>query len=368
LLKPDLTIAVRMAPDNEMPHDYYLLPRLDMVGAMLRLCEHNGLSLDAYRFDDLSVFHRLAASASLEGCSMSNARPAQRVEYIPLDRITVVNPRTRNKRTFKDITESIAQVGLKRPITVTRRVEADGPFYDLVCGQGRLEAYEALGQTEVPALVVSADPEDCLIASLVENCARRQHSAIDLLQDISGMRERGHSLSQIARKTGLTLEYVSGVSRLFEKGEERLLRSVEARAIPLTVAVEIAEVKEHDVQRALQLAYENGTLRGRKLLAAKRIVEERRRRGKQLRQPADKTQPTQKVSPAALIRAYQEDVDRKRAMIRRADAARDRLLLVTEALRRLTSSEQFTALIEDEELATMPENLALRLDRMRSGS
>jgi DNA invertase Pin-like site-specific DNA recombinase len=61
LLKPDLTIAVRMAPDNEMPHDYYLLPRLDMVGAMLRLCEHNGLSLDAYRFDDLSVFHRLAA-------------------------------------------------------------------------------------------------------------------------------------------------------------------------------------------------------------------------------------------------------------------------------------------------------------------
>jgi ParB family chromosome partitioning protein len=299
---------------------------------------------------------------------MSNARPAQRVEYIPLDRITVVNPRTRNKRTFKDITESIAQVGLKRPITVTRRVEADGPFYDLVCGQGRLEAYEALGQTEVPALVVSADPEDCLIASLVENCARRQHSAIDLLQDISGMRERGHSLSQIARKTGLTLEYVSGVSRLFEKGEERLLRSVEARAIPLTVAVEIAEVKEHDVQRALQLAYENGTLRGRKLLAAKRIVEERRRRGKQLRQPADKTQPPQKVSPAALIRAYQEDVDRKRSMIRRANAARDRLLLVTEALRRLTSSEQFTALIEDEELATMPENLALRLDRMRSGS
>jgi ParB family chromosome partitioning protein len=86
---------------------------------------------------------------------MSTARPAQRVEYIPLDRITVVNPRTRNKRTFKDITESIAQVGLKRPITVTRRIEADGPFYDLVCGQGRLEAYQALGQAEVPALVVS---------------------------------------------------------------------------------------------------------------------------------------------------------------------------------------------------------------------
>ena len=299
---------------------------------------------------------------------MNTARPAQRVEWIPLERITVVNPRVRNKRTFKEIVDNIGQVGLKRPITVTRRVEAGGPFYDLVCGQGRLEAYQALGQTEVPALVVLADPEDCLIASLVENCARRQHSAIDLLQDIGGMRERGHSLSQIARKTGLTLEYVSGVARLLEKGEQRLLRSVEARTIPLSVAVDIAEAEDHDVQRALQLAYEKGTLRGRKLLAARRIVEERRRRGKHLRQQTGKPSTAQKLSPAALIRAYQEDVDRKRGLIRRADAARDRLLLITEALRRLKLSEQFTALVEDEGLATMPENLALHLDRMGASS
>ena len=60
-LKPDLTVAVRMAPGNELPRDYYLLPRLDIGDAVLRLCEHNGLSLDAYRFDDLSAFHRMAA-------------------------------------------------------------------------------------------------------------------------------------------------------------------------------------------------------------------------------------------------------------------------------------------------------------------
>jgi DNA invertase Pin-like site-specific DNA recombinase len=60
-LKPDLTVAVRMAPGNELPRDYYLLPRLDMGDAILRLCEHNGLSLDAYRFDNLSIFYRMAA-------------------------------------------------------------------------------------------------------------------------------------------------------------------------------------------------------------------------------------------------------------------------------------------------------------------
>ena len=159
---------------------------------------------------------------------MSGARPAQRIEMIPVDRVNVVNPRVRNKKAFRDIVDNIAKIGLKKPITVTRRMEAEGPFYDLVCGQGRLEAFQTLGQTEVSALVVSADPEDCLVASLVENCARRQHRAIDLLQDIRGMQGRGYSNPDIARKTGLSLEDVHGVTRLIEKGEQRLLRSVRA--------------------------------------------------------------------------------------------------------------------------------------------
>ena len=290
---------------------------------------------------------------------MSGARPSQRIEWIALDRITVVNPRSRNKKTFKEITENIAQIGLKRPITVTRRIEAEGPFYDLVCGQGRLEAYQALGQVEVPALVVSADAEDCLIASLVENCARRQHNAFDLLQDIGGMRERGHSAAEIARKTGLSAEYVNGVARLIEKGEQRLLRSVESRTIPISVAVEIAEADDHNVQRALQTAYEKGLLRGRKLLAAKRLVEARRRRGKSL--ASREARPSEKLSATALVRAYQEDAERKRDMIRRANMAKDRLMLITEALRRLSKDAPLMAIIQAEKLDTMPEKIAARL-------
>lgn len=295
---------------------------------------------------------------------MSGARPSQRIEWIALDRITVVNPRSRNKKTFKEITENIAQIGLKRPITVTRRIEAEGPFYDLVCGQGRLEAYQALGQVEVPALVVSADAEDCLIASLVENCARRQHNAFDLLQDIGGMRERGHSAAEIARKTGLSAEYVNGVARLIEKGEQRLLRSVESRTIPISVAVEIAEADDHNVQRALQTAYEKGLLRGRKLLAAKRLVEARRRRGKSL--ASREARPSEKLSATALVRAYQEDAERKRDMIRRANMAKDRLMLITEALRRLSKDSYLMEIIKAEKLDTMPEKIAARLGRRAS--
>ncbi|MBB4406404.1 plasmid partitioning protein RepB C-terminal domain-containing protein [Agrobacterium radiobacter] len=288
------------------------------------------------------------------------AVPAQKVEMIPIDRITVVNPRIRNRKHFKEIVTNIGQIGLKRPITVTRRMEAGGPFYDLVCGQGRLEAFQELGQEYVPALVVSANKEDCLIASIVENCARRQHRAIDYLHDIGAMKGRGHSIPEIARLTGLTPEYVHAVVRLMEKGEERLLRSVETGQIPFSVAVQIAEAEEHEVQAALQNAYENKLLRGKKLMTAKRIVEQRRRRGKGLKfNIKSRSQP---LSSEALVKAFQEDVDRKRVLIRRAEAAKARLTFITEALRKLLADTQFTGILSEEHLVTLPEALASKLE------
>src|SRR3979409_818523 len=172
----------------------------------------------------------------------------QRVEMIAVDRITVINPRVRNKRIFKEIVANIGQIGLKRPITVTKRDDPDGPRYDLVCGQGRLEAFQALGQTEIPALVIDAGTEDCAVMSLVENFARRQHRAIDLLQGIAGLKRRGYDDAQVAEKTGLTTEYVRGVIGLLENGEHRLLRAVESGHVPLSVAVKIAEADDAEVQ------------------------------------------------------------------------------------------------------------------------
>lgn len=293
------------------------------------------------------------------------AVPAQKVEMIPIDRITVVNPRIRNKKQFKEIISNIGSIGLKRPITVTRRMEAGGPFYDLVCGQGRLEAFLALGQEYVPALVVSANKEDCLVASIVENCARRQHRAIDYLYDIGAMRGRGHSVPEIARMTGLSAEYVHAVVRLMEKGEERLLRSVETGQIPFSVAVQIAEAEEHEVQSALQNAYERKLLRGKKLIAAKRIVEQRQIRGKGLK--SNFRPRSQSISSEELVKAFQEDVDRKRVLIRRAETAKARLIFITEALRKLLSDRQFSNLLGEEGLISFPDALASKLEQ-RGGS
>src|SRR3546814_18494531 len=80
--------------------------------------------------------------------------------------------------------------------------------------------------------------------SLVENLARRQHRAIGLLRDISGLKQRGYSEYEIATKTGLTLEYAKGVIKLLENGETRLLRSVETGLIPVSVAVSLADTDD----------------------------------------------------------------------------------------------------------------------------
>jgi ParB/RepB/Spo0J family partition protein len=282
-----------------------------------------------------------------------------KVELIPLDQIEIANPRVRNKRAFKEIVANIAELGLKKPVTVTMSGSPTRPMYRLVCGQGRLEAFRTLGQKEIPAFVVDADNERGLVMSLVENLARRQHRAIDLLADIEGLKKRGYSEPEIARKTGLTVEYVRGVIRLLTNGEHRLLSAVEAGQMPVSVAVEIAESDDDGVQRVLREAYEGNVLRGNRLTAVKRLIEQRRRKGKRFRGSSSRRE--RPLSVNALLRTYQDDVDKKRMLTRKADATKDCLIFVTEALRTLLRDENFVTLLRAEGLDTFPKQLTDRL-------
>lgn len=103
------------------------------------------------------------------------------VRLIPIDRIRVVNPRVRDQVKFGKVVESIGKLGLKKPITVTPgEPSPDGrETFDLVCGQGRLEAFQRLGQTEIPALVRGLSKPEALLASLIENIARRRVRGLD---------------------------------------------------------------------------------------------------------------------------------------------------------------------------------------------
>jgi len=284
-----------------------------------------------------------------------------KVHMIPLEHITVVNPRERGKRKFKQIVDNIASLGLKKPITVTPKETASGvEEYYLVCGQGRYEAYKILGEREIPALVVHVTKEELLLMSLVENLARRQHSSIELFRDISDLRDRGYSFTDIAAKTALDVTYVRGMVKLLKKGEERLLQAVEKGQIPVSVAVTIASSDDHQIQKALTEAYEKNTLRGNRLLAARRLVEKRKTDGKGIRSGSRK-QKVDAVSSQKLLRTYQKETARQRLVIQKSKLCETRLLFVVSALRQLFEDDHFISLLRAETLDTLPTYLSTQI-------
>ncbi len=277
------------------------------------------------------------------------------VPAISISEITITNPRPRSRYIFDQIVTSISTLGLKTPITVSKReMSADGTQYDLVCGQGRLEAFLALGQSRIPAIIINASREDQYLMSLIENIARRPPSQLGLLKETKSLRERGYSVDQIASKLGFGSRYIATIVALLGNGEIELLRLVEAGKIPLTVAAEIANGTSADIQRALSEAYETGDLRGSKLKVARTLIRKRL-----VKKTSDVTRATPKTALTghAAAKEYQQHTRIQRALVKRAGVVRERLILVAAACRKLFADDNFISLLGTEELALISEKL-----------
>jgi ParB family transcriptional regulator, chromosome partitioning protein len=298
----------------------------------------------------------------------------ENVTMVPIARIDVLNSRDRNMKVFEEIVESIRLIGLKKPITVAERQGEDGqPKYVLVCGEGRLNAFRILGETHIPALVVDVSDEDAFIMSLAENIARRGYRPLEILADIELLRNRGYSAEVIIQKTGLSPKYVRDIVFLLERGEERLIEGVQRGAIPLTTALEIARASANDTQNAngeggesnlgdlLQEAYENGQLKGRQIIEAKRLIEKRQELGPSSRNAGRIKPPTSSYS---LVRTYQKEVERQRKMVLKAEHAHQRLLLVVQGLKQLLDDENFVTLLRAEGLDTLPKYLSDQINEL----
>lgn len=284
---------------------------------------------------------------------------AGQILLIALDRIHVLNPRSRNRAVFARLVENIATIGLKRPVTVVESgVDDSGPRYELICGQGRYEAMQALGETSIPCVVVQAAETERYLISLVENIARRKHSNQDLLEAVRTLEERGYSVAEIARKTSLDPAYISCILYLLKNGEERLIGAVEKGWLSIDLASKISKSGEADIQLAMMEAYEKKLLNGDQLMRVKRLINQRQAMGKQY---GKWTRRDDKPSPQKLLQTYQTETNRKRLIIKKADVNEQRLLFVVSAFRKLLTDEHFRTLLRAEGFADMPKPLADRL-------
>jgi ParB family transcriptional regulator, chromosome partitioning protein len=288
---------------------------------------------------------------------------AGKVVMIRVDSITVVNPRVRNRKVHREITENIQRVGLKRPIEV-RVTSRDPDRYALVCGQGRLESYQLLGQTEIPAIVLDVDEETGYLMSVVENVARRTPLASETLAHVDTLRKKGYSDAEIGKKIGSTASWVNMVGTLLERGEKRLLCAAEAGHIPLHLAIDISRASDAEAQQLLLDAFNRKEIKGKKIAVIRRILEQRARVGKAASASSDKGYKRRKLSSEDLLKLYQRDAEKHRAIQVKAERVSKSLLIVTQIFKELYADVDFVHMLQAEHLMTVPQPL---VDAARQG-
>ncbi len=284
------------------------------------------------------------------------------VIMIPIDRIRILNPRQRDRKKFELIVQSIKNLGLKKPIQVSLRSESEteGPGYDLVCGQGRLEAFTALGHKEIPAIVVEITKEDRLLRSLVENIARRYPAPMDLIREVERLEAQGYTNVEVGQKLDISDTMVRGLFNLKNAGEERLLEAAIKGKVPLWVAIDIAKTDTIEAQRGLLKAYESKQLNHLSIRAVKRLIDQRRFFGKQ-RGSVGRNPRKARNTAESMVNAFKRESQRQKLLIRKAKICDAKLVFIVTAFDKLLSDNNLVTLLRAESLATMPKYLWAKL-------
>ena len=119
---------------------------------------------------------------------------------IRVDRIQS-NPRQPREyfatETLAELTESIRKNGVVQPILVRPK----GSGYEVVCGERRFRATQAVGLLEIPAVVRQMSDEEALKCSIVENVQRSDLNPI----------EEAHAYQRLAQEFNMTQEKVAEV-------------------------------------------------------------------------------------------------------------------------------------------------------------
>jgi ParB family chromosome partitioning protein len=284
----------------------------------------------------------------------------KRIAIVPISKIKVLNSRQRSRGPFKELVKSIDKLGLKKPVTVSD-YDRSGR-YELVCGEGRIEAFKALGQTKIPAIIVNAPTIDCLLMGVIENIARRRHWPLELVGDVLRL-SRNYDTNEIAAKVDLSIEHVRSILYLLKHGENSLIGAVERGLVPRTLAIQIAKASNAKLQGALLESYFNERHTSKEIATVRRIVEQRVRRA-----GIKATIKDERLSPVALARVYRQEAYRHKLVAFKADITHARLLFIVNALRILLAERMFVRLLRDQSLDNLPLPILRRISAISATS
>ena len=140
----------------------------------------------------------------------------KRIVYIPMDMISQ-NPNQPRKyfeaAAMDELKNSIREFGLIQPVTVRK----NGTEYELITGERRFRACQALDYEKIPAIVLDADVRESALLSLLENLHREDLSFFEIAQSYENLiHNRGMTEIETAAKMGKSKSGIVNKLRLLQ--------------------------------------------------------------------------------------------------------------------------------------------------------
>lgn len=273
----------------------------------------------------------------------------RRYEEVPVDKIKVINPRNREAEQFDMNVQSIDHVGLMKPIRVNDKFLDRTGMYELICGEGRLQAHQRLKRPTVLAEVITCTRKDAYLQSLVENLARTKPGSMSFARELKRLHDEGWNFEQIARVALKTESYIKDYIRLVEQGEERLIQGVEQGIFPIKFAMQVSASENGHLQNLLMDAFDEGIVTTANFAQARRIIVARSRSGKEKRKTAEQYTVDQ------LKQDIVEATKTKVSYVREAKGKESRFLTLLTGINELWQDPVLVNLLQEERLAERPD-------------
>lgn len=287
----------------------------------------------------------------------------RRREMILVDKIRVINSRTRDETQFALNVQSIDAVGQIKEIRVNDKFLVKDGFYELICGEGRLIAHQRLGKSHIRAEVVTCTRKQAYLESLVENLARTRPGTMHFARELKSLHDEGWEFARIAKVACRSVEYIRQYIKLVENGEDRLIQGVEQDIIPISFAVLVAQADDATIQHVLMDAFDQGIVNSTNFARARTIINARMGRRSKRKGGAE----------GYTVEALTDDIttatQAKDSFAREAEGKESRLYTLLDGLDELAADQEFVRLLQGEGLAERPVltgkyNVAPRTNRM----
>jgi ParB family chromosome partitioning protein len=275
----------------------------------------------------------------------------RRREMISIDKIKVINSRTRDEAQFALNVQSIEAIGQMKDIRVNDKFLAKDGHYELICGEGRLIAQQRLGKTHIRAEVITCTRKQAYLESLVENLARSRPGTIEFARELKNLHDEGWTYEQIAKIACHTAEYIKQYIHLVENGEERLIQGVEQGIFSISFAILVAQADDAGIQNVLMDAFDQGIVNSQNFARARAIINARMDH----RKKKGSRGGMENYTVAALTTDIANATQAKESYVREAQGKETRLFILLDGIAALWQDAALIDLLKTEGLSQRPE-------------